>query len=260
MGRKGEIEGEKHQCERETLIGCLSYMPPPGTKPNPQPRHVPWLGIELVTFRFVGLHPTKPHQSGLQPKVLLFKLLQKTPLNLTTRENICVCLNAQRLWFNKRHRYRALPTQSLCGNKDWPGSELTCENNGEVPATGHLLDGTAKEGSAGCKTQNILRVTKSQLPVFVQATNEKTSSICNTQRLWWYCVGELIIARGSKRISLFISSYKPHNLFPTHLNKPRMLMCTEPNGIGPRGSSGISKWKLQVLRWWPINHQIRHPL
>ena len=31
-GREGEREGEKHQCERETSIGCLLYMPPP---PNP---------------------------------------------------------------------------------------------------------------------------------------------------------------------------------------------------------------------------------
>ena len=25
---------------------------------NPQPRHVPWPGIEQVTFHFVGQHPT----------------------------------------------------------------------------------------------------------------------------------------------------------------------------------------------------------
>ena len=31
-GREGEREGEKHQCERKTLIGCLSYMPQPGTE------------------------------------------------------------------------------------------------------------------------------------------------------------------------------------------------------------------------------------
>ena len=29
-GREGEKEGEKHWCVRESLIGCLSYMPPPG--------------------------------------------------------------------------------------------------------------------------------------------------------------------------------------------------------------------------------------
>ena len=36
-GREGEGEGEKPQCERETSIHCLSYMP---QRPNPQPWHV----------------------------------------------------------------------------------------------------------------------------------------------------------------------------------------------------------------------------
>ena len=35
-GMEEEKEGEKHQCERETLIGCLSYRPQPGTKPATQ--------------------------------------------------------------------------------------------------------------------------------------------------------------------------------------------------------------------------------
>ena len=50
--REREKEGEKHQCERETSIGCLLCVSQPGT--NLQPRHVPLLGIELVTFQFVG--------------------------------------------------------------------------------------------------------------------------------------------------------------------------------------------------------------
>ena len=32
-GREGEREGEKHQCERKTLISYLSYIPWPGTEP-----------------------------------------------------------------------------------------------------------------------------------------------------------------------------------------------------------------------------------
>ena len=35
-------EGEKHWCERETLISCLPYTSWPG--PNLPHRHVPWLG------------------------------------------------------------------------------------------------------------------------------------------------------------------------------------------------------------------------
>ena len=38
-GGEGERKGERHQCVRDTSIGCLSHVPywPPG----PQPRHVP---------------------------------------------------------------------------------------------------------------------------------------------------------------------------------------------------------------------------
>ena len=46
-GREGGKQG------RETLMcGCLSHAPNQG--PDPQPRHVPWLGIEPVTIRFAG--------------------------------------------------------------------------------------------------------------------------------------------------------------------------------------------------------------
>ena len=52
--RKGEREGEKHPCVRDTLIGCLLWTP--NWRPGPQPRHVPWLGIKLVTFGSSGRH------------------------------------------------------------------------------------------------------------------------------------------------------------------------------------------------------------
>ena len=47
-GRKGEREGEKYWCVRDTSIGCLSYASNWG--PGPKPRHVPWLGIEQGPF------------------------------------------------------------------------------------------------------------------------------------------------------------------------------------------------------------------
>ena len=56
-------EGKKHQCVRETWIGCLSHAHNWG--PGPQPRHVPWLGIELATFWFTESalnQSTEPHQ------------------------------------------------------------------------------------------------------------------------------------------------------------------------------------------------------
>ena len=49
---EGGRAGEKHQCTRERSIGCLSCASYWG--PGRQPRHVPWLGIEPVTFWFTG--------------------------------------------------------------------------------------------------------------------------------------------------------------------------------------------------------------
>ena len=51
---KREREGKKHPCAKDTLISCLSHAPNWG--PGPQPRHVPWLGIEPATFWFAGQH------------------------------------------------------------------------------------------------------------------------------------------------------------------------------------------------------------
>ena len=53
-GREEEREGEKHWCVRDTLITCLSHAPSRG--PGPQPRHVPWWGIEPAAFHFAGWH------------------------------------------------------------------------------------------------------------------------------------------------------------------------------------------------------------
>ena len=54
--REVKGEKEKHQCERETSIGCLLlYMPLPVIKPTP--RYVPWPGIEPTTFWYTGQHP-----------------------------------------------------------------------------------------------------------------------------------------------------------------------------------------------------------
>ena len=59
-GRSGEREGEKCQC----AISCLSHTPSWG--PGPQPRHVPWLGIEPATVGSqAGTQSTEPHQPGL---------------------------------------------------------------------------------------------------------------------------------------------------------------------------------------------------
>ena len=50
-GKEGEREGEKHQ-----RVVASHTFPPLGTWPGPQPRHVPWLGIEPATLWFTGQH------------------------------------------------------------------------------------------------------------------------------------------------------------------------------------------------------------
>ena len=54
-GREGE-RGEKHQCVRETSSGC--YWSAPWPAQILQPRHVPWWGMELATFRFARWQQT----------------------------------------------------------------------------------------------------------------------------------------------------------------------------------------------------------
>ena len=52
-------QGREKERERNTSVGEMcglvpSHTPPiPG--PGPQPRHAPWLGIKVATFRFAGL-------------------------------------------------------------------------------------------------------------------------------------------------------------------------------------------------------------
>ena len=47
--REGERQGEKHQCQRETLINQLLFPTCPDQGPNSQPRHVHSSEIELAT-------------------------------------------------------------------------------------------------------------------------------------------------------------------------------------------------------------------
>ena len=49
---EGGRKGEKHRCVRETSADCLLHTP--SWWSSLQPRHVPWPGIEPVTFHFIG--------------------------------------------------------------------------------------------------------------------------------------------------------------------------------------------------------------
>ena len=60
---EGEREGEKHQCV------VASHMVPTGGR-GPQPRHVPWLGIEPATLWFAArAQSAELHQPGLIRKI-----------------------------------------------------------------------------------------------------------------------------------------------------------------------------------------------
>ena len=64
--------GERKEKERKTsMCGCLSCAPYRG--PGPQPRHVPWLGIEPVTLWFTGQHSI--HWATLARAVCLFLII-----------------------------------------------------------------------------------------------------------------------------------------------------------------------------------------
>ena len=49
-GREGEREGEKHQCVRETSVGCLSSTPGLGTKPATQALALTWNRTGDISF------------------------------------------------------------------------------------------------------------------------------------------------------------------------------------------------------------------
>ena len=63
------------------MCGCLSHGPHCG--PGPQPRHVPWLGIEPVTLWFAALaQSTELHQPGHT------FILLKTPITFYSQKEV----------------------------------------------------------------------------------------------------------------------------------------------------------------------------
>ena len=60
-GREKERERYINVREKHRLVISCTH---PDQGPNPQPRHVPWLGFKLVTFHVAGWHPlSHTHQS-----------------------------------------------------------------------------------------------------------------------------------------------------------------------------------------------------
>ena len=54
-GGDREREGEKHRCEKHQMVASCTCL---DLELNPQLRQVPWLGMELATFHFLGQCPT----------------------------------------------------------------------------------------------------------------------------------------------------------------------------------------------------------
>ena len=75
---EGEGEGKKHQ-----LVACCRC---PNWGPNVQPKHVPWLGFELVTFCFAEQHPTE-WATPVRARFLIFILFSyyRITLGITTQ-------------------------------------------------------------------------------------------------------------------------------------------------------------------------------
>ena len=83
-GRKGEREGEQHRC-----INWLPLSHAPNWGPGPQPRHMPWLGIELATFQFAGQHSIHWATPARAISHFIYKLWVGTDLlNMITKSEI----------------------------------------------------------------------------------------------------------------------------------------------------------------------------
>ena len=77
-GRKKERERNIDMLERHQSV---AFPVPPVWGPAPRPRHVPWLGIKPVTFRFTGqrsIHWATPARAPLG--FLKYFLFTYTPL------------------------------------------------------------------------------------------------------------------------------------------------------------------------------------
>ena len=93
-GRGGEREGERHPCM------AASCHLPPYWGPGPQPRHVPWLGIELVTLWFSGqnsIHWATPARALL--KFIFFPFASRTHKNTKHINSFFFFFQSCTIWF-----------------------------------------------------------------------------------------------------------------------------------------------------------------
>ena len=117
---------ERNFDMQDTSIGCLLHAPSWG--PGPQPRHVPWLGMELVTFQFTGrhsIHWTTPARTNLINLLKVFFLSFFIFLILTRG-------HAYWFWREGREGERERNIDGEASMDWWP---CTCTLTGTGPAT-----------------------------------------------------------------------------------------------------------------------------
>ena len=74
------------------MCGCLSHTPYQGF--GPQPKHVPWLGIELVTLWFAGWHSICRATPTRAVSHFLYPTLNQRTLKLFSYLDYCeLCFN-----------------------------------------------------------------------------------------------------------------------------------------------------------------------
>ena len=113
-------EGEKHHCERKTLIN--SYVPYWGL--GTQPRHVPWLGVKPATLWFAGQHsihwatPARAHQGFLNFKIFLRKSLKNNWKRKTYSD----------LWTVLKIYYISARKESISGKLEWAWTDYSAQS------------------------------------------------------------------------------------------------------------------------------------
>ena len=111
---KGEREGEKHWRSRDTSISYLSHAANQG--PGLQPRHVPWLEIELAAFWSAGqysIHWATPARAIIRHfkrwQNCLLKTSNSSPITL--RKNFQISTKPYKATFSPCFSYQSLATQ-----------------------------------------------------------------------------------------------------------------------------------------------------
>ena len=70
-------KGREEERARTSMCGCLSCTPYWG--PDPQPRHVPWLGTEPVTLWFTSLRSIHRATPGRAPVISFSIIFSSSP-------------------------------------------------------------------------------------------------------------------------------------------------------------------------------------